>query len=159
MTDDNQEYIKFDVSKLKALDNVYRESMRFLASHFDFNLNSSKQLKAYIFELTDLTLLDTRINTLDMFCKDQTEGSHKQDMLEIIVAYKRISFSIKNYTTYILNHNVDGKVYLTENNGIFYMPNKQILSYNQEVIGCITRLTPKVLEAINLSSKLTKEKK
>ena len=145
---DNQEYIKFDVKKIKDLDDVYRESMEFLSSHFDFNLNSSVQLKAYILELTDLTLLDTKIKTLDMFCKDQTEGSHKKDMLEIIVAYKKISFSVKNYTTYILNHSIEGKVLLSEYCGKFYMPNKQPLTYNEELIKCLTSITPTVLEAI-----------
>jgi hypothetical protein len=141
----DEPYIGFNISEIRLLKSVYECSMDFLMDEMpDINWNSAQQIKVYFHETYRLMLENVKITTFSDLAEQFPEGSTQKDLLTRITMYLRLKFSVKNYLDCILRHEVDGLVYLRDVNGVWRLPNKQPLSYNEEISNTITCMSPEI---------------
>ena len=132
-------YIDFDLDDLRELEESYIETMDFLWDELpDINWNSRIEIKSYFLDEHNILIDSLKIERLTRLldCKDLDETF--LDVLETFVTYLKIKYEVRNYTSCIIRHNTDGRLYLREHNGIYVMPNKQPIVYSPNIKKCIT---------------------
>ena len=134
---EDSEYIKFDIIKISDLEEAYECSMEFLLESLPrINYNSSSQVCNYIKENLGVDIQNMRINTL-IDLQKRFNNSMEKDFLDYLIAFLKMKYTVKNYLRCILRHHKEGVVLLRTIDGRLCLPNRQPLSYNEEIINCI----------------------
>jgi hypothetical protein len=142
MTDTGAEYIRFDIPKIKKLAEDYEYSLNLLLANLpQVNYDSQKQVKEFFKNSLNVMLKDTKIATIREHLNAFPDGSEEHELIETLLAYLRIKFSIKNYLHCILTHEENGVVQLRWENNRLCMPNRQPLPYNIEIQECILEMS------------------
>ncbi len=141
MSEDN-EYIKFDIGKVLDLKDVYCEVMQFVQQDFpECNLNSSNQIKGYFWDQFNSVIPDTKIQTFKSLMELYPETHPLYEAAEQLSVYLKAKYTLKNYINCILKHENDGIITLRKIGGNLVMPNKQPLSYNDEISQCVLSIS------------------
>ena len=141
--------ITFDMVKIAILKNSYDASVEFCEAEFQgVNLNSGVQVKSYFREKFSLVLPDTKISTVNFEWTRSFADTPQQEALYALLTFLRSKFTLKNYINCVIKHEKQGIVTLREVDERLLMPNKQPISYNEEMIDCIVEACDEVNEAI-----------
>jgi hypothetical protein len=147
MNDKTDIYLVYDIEKVSALRNLYHSNMLFIQGQYNFSLSSNKQIKEYLADYFGLTIKNVTIKQIADQRDNFAHDTEIYDILNGIVTYLRLKYTIKNYLDCILRHEKDGKLYLRLGNGELLFPNKRPLSRSPEIEGCI--IAPPTKEKYN----------
>jgi len=136
------DWIKFDINKVKHLKETYDGIIDYIAGDFEVNLNSPKQIKTMWMEELNVFLVDTKISTFQFIKNAHEADSPTWNLAEEMIVFLKAKYILKNYINCILEGEIDGIVTLRNTEGKLSMPNKQSLSYNQEIHQCIVAQSP-----------------
>jgi hypothetical protein len=142
MEESLSDFIKYDIDKILTLKENYEASASFLLSNLpDINYNSPKEIIDYIDNKYGVKITNARIVTIKALAERYLEEDPSREILEELVAYLKLKFTLKNYINCILSHEKCGKVELRLVGERLSMPNKQPLSHNEELNAAITSLS------------------
>jgi len=131
------DWIKFDIEKVLELKDTYCEVMEFVQQDVFFNLNSVNQIKNYFDQQFNIILPNTKIATFQTIMNVFNGFDSPLYLIsEQIIVYLKAKYTIKNYISYILDHENDGIITLRNTNGKLTL-GRQPLSYNDEIKQCI----------------------
>ncbi len=136
------DWIKFDIGKVLEIKETYCEVMEFVQQDLPINLNSVHQIKAMWMEELNVFLVDTKISTFQFIKNAHEADSPTWNLAEEMIVFLKAKYILKNYINCILEGEIDGIVTLRNTEGKLSMPNKQSLSYNQEIHQCIVAQSP-----------------
>ena len=137
--------IEFDIGRITTLKSSYESTVALCEEDFPrINLRSIPQVKSYFREIFSFDLPDTKINTIQRLWEVATHDSELQDALYSLLTYFKSKATLHNYINCILRHEVGGIVTLRLVDERLLMPNKQPISYNEEIIECIVNACDEV---------------
>ena len=130
-------YIDYDIQKVKELLQIYEAAMNGIAEQLKpLEPHRPKSIKSYCKHWFDISLKDVRIATLQSYMAEYDHDSEPYDIINGVILYLKMQYTIKNYINCILRHENDGRVALRNEGGKWVLPNKQPISGNPEIIAC-----------------------
>jgi len=134
-------YIDCNILLVKDLKERYEENLKWIEEEIgaDINLNSQKQLKAFLEERLDIVAESVKITVLESYRDQYDHDSEEYDLMNGLVLYFKAKYTINNYINCILKHEENGRVYLRWWAGNWVLPNKRPLSESPEIKECMIR--------------------
>ena len=133
------QYVDFCIPDIQELQNDYLATIDFLLDELpDVNWNSRIEVKDF-FGDCGIDLKDLQIRTVqsELISAISYEQKDLAEILGAYLSYLKTKYEVKNYTSCILKHNIDGRLYLRKHNNEWVMPNKQPLPYSQNILECV----------------------
>ncbi len=137
-----QEWIMFDIAKIKQLKEDYDNTIAVIKESLpEINLNSSKQIVNFFEKTFQIELKSARIKEISAHLDEFHEDSEEREIIDGIVHYYKMYYTVKNYLDYIIKHNEAGVMVLREYMGQLCFQNRQRVPYSPDIINCITRVS------------------
>ena len=135
-----------DIAKLEALKKVYDDAMEFIEIGLpNVDLSSRKDVLNFFEKTFRIELKSVRIAELSEYIYKYGENSEERDMIQGIVYFLKMKYSLKNYIIPMIERAPEVELAIRFNR--VEMHNHQPLPQSPEVLECITGAANGVLLA------------
>ncbi len=135
-----QVWIRFDLEKLKQLHLDLILTSAHIKQELPYvNWDSTNEVKKYFKETFDITLDSRKIVELVKYLHRFNEGSKEREIIQGLIYYYKIHYTIKNYLKAVINQAQKDGTYLVRDAmfGTYTMYNRQPLPLSKELTECI----------------------
>ena len=132
-------YFKVDLEKLAELKETYELALETIKDNLpDINLNSRNQVINLFEKQFNIKLNSIKIKEIASHLQDYDSDSAETDMIQGIVYYYKVKYSLKNYINWFLNTHEEGRIYIRVLFGRVTLTNRMELPRAPEILACVT---------------------